>query len=44
MNALPRDIQRLNNRYHQQYLFQVPNGYCGTGVSCPVGLTTSSED
>ncbi|WP_373308366.1 hypothetical protein [Microbispora siamensis] len=29
-------------RYHQQYLFKVPNGYCGiggTGVSCPVGLT-----
>ncbi len=25
--------------YHQQYLFKVPNGYCGlggTGVSCPV--------
>ncbi|WP_283139146.1 peptide-methionine (S)-S-oxide reductase MsrA [Rhizohabitans arisaemae] len=29
--------------YHQQYLHKVPNGYCGiggTGVSCPVGLTT----
>ena len=29
--------------YHQQYLHRVPNGYCGlggTGVSCPVGLTT----
>ncbi|WP_433499317.1 peptide-methionine (S)-S-oxide reductase MsrA [Sphaerimonospora sp. CA-214678] len=29
--------------YHQQYLFKVPNGYCGlssTGVACPVGLTT----
>jgi peptide-methionine (S)-S-oxide reductase len=28
--------------YHQQYLFKVPNGYCGiggTGVACPVGLT-----
>ena len=28
--------------YHQQYLFKVPNGYCGiggTGVSCPVGIT-----
>ncbi|XVQ90461.1 hypothetical protein ACQP2K_04360 [Microbispora siamensis] len=28
------------NRYHQQYLFKVPNGYCGlggTGVSCPSG-------
>jgi peptide-methionine (S)-S-oxide reductase len=25
--------------YHQQYLYKVPNGYCGiggTGVSCPV--------
>jgi peptide-methionine (S)-S-oxide reductase len=31
--------------YHQQYLQRVPNGYCGvggTGVSCPVGLTTTS--
>jgi peptide-methionine (S)-S-oxide reductase len=30
--------------YHQQYLQRVPNGYCGvggTGVSCPVGLTTA---
>jgi peptide-methionine (S)-S-oxide reductase len=29
--------------YHQQYLFKVPNGYCGiggTGVTCPVGLTS----
>ncbi|MET9338528.1 peptide-methionine (S)-S-oxide reductase MsrA [Nonomuraea sp. NPDC003804] len=29
--------------YHQQYLFKMPNGYCGiggTGVSCPVGLTS----
>lgn len=28
--------------YHQQYLFKVPNGYCGlagTGVTCPTGLT-----
>jgi peptide-methionine (R)-S-oxide reductase len=27
--------------YHRQYLYKVPNGYCGlggTGVSCPVGL------
>ena len=27
--------------YHQQYLAQNPNGYCGlggTGVSCPIGL------
>jgi peptide-methionine (S)-S-oxide reductase len=30
--------------YHQQYLAKNPNGYCGlggTGVSCPIGLTTS---
>jgi peptide-methionine (S)-S-oxide reductase len=29
--------------YHQQYLFKEPNGYCGiggTGVACPVGLTS----
>jgi hypothetical protein len=31
------------NRYYQQYLFKVPNGYCGiggTGVACPVGVMT----
>ncbi|MGH2903221.1 MAG: peptide-methionine (S)-S-oxide reductase MsrA [Solirubrobacteraceae bacterium] len=31
--------------YHQQYLAKNPDGYCGlggTGVSCPVGLTSSS--
>ena len=31
--------------YHQQYLAKNPNGYCGiggTGVSCPVGLTSTS--
>jgi len=31
--------------YHQQYLAKNPGGYCGlggTGVSCPVGVTTSS--
>ncbi|MGB6058987.1 MAG: peptide-methionine (S)-S-oxide reductase MsrA [Microthrixaceae bacterium] len=30
--------------YHQQYLKRNPNGYCGvagTGVSCPIGLTTT---
>ena len=30
--------------HHQQYLAKNPGGYCGlggTGVSCPVGLTTS---
>jgi peptide-methionine (S)-S-oxide reductase len=40
--------------YHRQYLFKVPNGYCGlggTGVNagdpsawCTIGLTTSSEE
>ncbi len=32
--------------YHQQYLAKVPHGYCGlggTGLSCPVGLTTTSH-
>jgi len=31
--------------YHQQYLAKNPNGYCGlggTGVSCPVGLSTTA--
>jgi len=31
-------------QYHQQYLIANPNGYCGlggTGVSCPVGLSTT---
>jgi peptide-methionine (S)-S-oxide reductase len=31
--------------YHQQYLAKNPMGYCGiggTGVSCPVGLSTST--
>ena len=30
--------------YHQQYLAKNPGGYCGlggTGVSCPVGLTSA---
>jgi peptide-methionine (S)-S-oxide reductase len=30
--------------YHQQYLYKVPNGYCGiggTGVSCPVGVAST---
>jgi peptide-methionine (S)-S-oxide reductase len=32
--------------YHQQYLYKNPNGYCGlggTGVSCPIGLTTNES-
>ena len=31
--------------YHQQYLARNPNGYCGlggTGVSCPVGVSTEA--
>jgi peptide-methionine (S)-S-oxide reductase len=30
--------------YHQQYLAKNPGGYCGlggTGVTCPIGLTTA---
>ena len=33
--------------YHQQYLAKNPGGYCGlggTGVSCPVGVATSTVD
>jgi peptide-methionine (S)-S-oxide reductase len=32
--------------YHQQYLQKNPGGYCGlggTGVSCPIGLTTLAD-
>jgi len=32
--------------YHQQYLYKNPNGYCGlggTGVSCSVGPTSTSD-
>jgi peptide-methionine (S)-S-oxide reductase len=32
--------------YHQQYLAKNPNGYCGlggTGVSCPIGLSTTGQ-
>jgi peptide-methionine (S)-S-oxide reductase len=32
--------------YHQQYLARNPNGYCGlggTGVTCPVGVSTASR-
>ncbi len=31
--------------YHQQYLAKNPQGYCGlggTGVTCPIGMTTAS--
>ena len=33
----------MAEEYHQQYLAANPSGYCGlggTGVSCPVGLST----
>ena len=32
--------------YHQQYLAKNPDGYCGlggTGVSCPIGVTTNAR-
>jgi peptide-methionine (S)-S-oxide reductase len=32
--------------YHQQYLHKNPGGYCGiggTGVSCPVGVTSAAK-
>ncbi|MBB6346692.1 hypothetical protein ACWGH8_28325 [Nonomuraea muscovyensis] len=48
------ELLREANRYHQQYLFKNPNGYCcigGTDVklgdpsewSCPTGLTAAEE-
>ena len=39
----PRGEYYFAEDYHQQYLAKNPNGYCGisgTGVSCPVGLTS----
>jgi peptide-methionine (S)-S-oxide reductase len=33
--------------YHQQYLRKVPGGYCGiggTGVTCPVGVSSSTAN
>jgi peptide-methionine (S)-S-oxide reductase len=33
--------------YHQQYLYKNPNGYCGlggTGVACPIGLTSADVE
>jgi peptide-methionine (S)-S-oxide reductase len=44
---LPPDPQRpfyYAEDYHQQYLEKNPGGYCGlggTGVACPVGLTSA---
>jgi len=40
---VPAGAFYLAEEYHQQYLVANPNGYCGlggTGVSCPVGLST----
>jgi peptide-methionine (S)-S-oxide reductase len=44
--VLPLDLETgffYAEPYHQQYLAKNPHGYCGvggTGVSCPIGLTT----
>ena len=40
-SIVPLDDYFYAEDYHQQYLAEVPNGYCGlggTGVSCPVGV------
>jgi peptide-methionine (S)-S-oxide reductase len=29
--------------YHQQYLEKNPGGYCGTSVSCPIGVGVSAS-
>jgi peptide-methionine (S)-S-oxide reductase len=42
---LPAPTFYFAEDYHQQYLAKNPGGYCGlggTGVSCPVGLTSQS--
>jgi peptide-methionine (S)-S-oxide reductase len=42
---LPLDKFWYGEDYHQQYLAKNPGGYCGlagTGVSCPVGITTAA--
>jgi peptide-methionine (S)-S-oxide reductase len=31
-------LRRRVAEVHQQYLHKVPNGYCGLGVPCPIGL------
>ncbi len=41
---LPAPVFYFAEDYHQQYLAKNPNGYCGlggTGVACPVGLSSS---
>ncbi len=49
------DLLRELKLYHQQYLFKVPNGYCGIGVTnvklgdpsewgaCQTGLVPTEE-
>ncbi len=40
---VPAPSYHYAEEYHQQYLAKNPDGYCGlggTGVSCPIGLTT----
>ena len=40
---LPLDTFYYAEEYHQQYLAKNPDGYCGiggTGVACPVGIST----
>lgn len=42
----PLDAFWYAEDYHQQYLAKNPDGYCGvggTGVSCPVGLSTDRQ-
>jgi peptide methionine sulfoxide reductase MsrA len=46
MQAVGRRVVLCHERncYHQQYLYKVPNGYCGiggTGATCPIGLATA---
>ncbi len=35
---LPAPTFYFAEDYHQQYLAKNPGGYCGIGVSCPIGL------
>jgi peptide-methionine (S)-S-oxide reductase len=42
----PLDTFYYAEDYHQQYLAKNPDGYCGlggTGVSCPIGLSTDRQ-
>jgi peptide-methionine (S)-S-oxide reductase len=41
-----REKSPISGDSHQQYLEKSPDGYCGlggTGVSCPIGLTTADS-